>query len=52
VEVKNTFFDTLTNLFAKFDSALLHLAVDGIVKFTGWIGFRHYMPGKHKCFAS
>lgn len=35
-------FDTLDDLFAKFDNLLVHLALDGIVlKFRHWVYFSH-----------
>jgi hypothetical protein len=42
-------FDTLDDLFAKFDNPLVHVAVDGVIlKFRHWVVFRHHMLQKHK----
>jgi len=44
-------FGTLDDLFAKFDSLLVHLAVNGIIlKFRQWVSFRHCILEKHKYF--
>jgi hypothetical protein len=44
-------FDTLDDLFAKFDNPLVHLALDGIIlKFRRWVDFSHCILEKHNYF--
>jgi hypothetical protein len=49
--VEADLFDTLDDLFAKFDNPLGHLAVNGIIlKYRHWVLFRYSILEKHKYF--
>jgi hypothetical protein len=51
VRLEAELFDTLDDLFAKFDNPLVHLAVNGIIlKFRHWVSFGHCILEKHKYF--
>jgi hypothetical protein len=46
-----TFFDMISDAYAKYYSPIEHLAVDEIIiLFKGKVVFRQYIPKKHKCF--